>query len=151
MSYHILAVGPKHEPQLVGMIETYEKRLKKWGGVQWTLLPYAAQLDETARRVESAALMQKIKVDDYVILLDERGRELSSPALALQLEGWRASSRRIVLVIGGAYGVNDDVRSRADLIWSLSPLVFPHQIVRLLLVEQLYRAHTILEKHPYHH
>lgn len=151
MTYQIYAIGPKHDPQLRDMIEAYEKRLTRWGGVSWTLLPYASQLDETARRAESAALLQKIKDEDYVVLLDERGKQLTSPALATQLNSLRASSRRIVFVIGGAYGVDEALRVRADLVWSLSLLVFPHQIVRLVLIEQLYRAHAILENHPYHH
>lgn len=151
MSYRILAIGPKHDADLKPIIESYEQRLRRWGGVTWSLLPYASHLDETSRRVESASLLQKIKVDDYVILLDERGKELTSPALAQHLDSLRASSRRILFVIGGAYGVDESLRGRADLVWSLSPLVFPHQIIRLLLVEQLYRAHTIVENHPYHH
>lgn len=151
MSYRVIAIGPKHEPLLLDMITSYEKRLTRWGGIDWTLLPYASQVDETSRRAESLAMLQKTKPDDYVILLDERGRELTSTALATHIDGLRASSRRIVFVIGGAYGVDDTLRQRADLVWSLSPLVFPHQIVRLLLIEQLYRAHAILENHPYHH
>lgn len=151
MSYHIIAIGPKHEADLTRMIESYEKRLGQWGGVQWHLLLYASHMDETARRAESAAMMMKLKDDDYVILLDERGKELTSPALAAKLDALRSSSRRIVFVIGGAYGVDQALRVRADLVWALSPLVFPHQIVRLLLVEQLYRAHMILMNHPYHH
>lgn len=151
MSYHIIAIGPKHEPQLRSMIQTYEKRLERFGGVRWSLLPYGAQADETARKTESTAILAKLRDDDYVILLDERGSKLPSPVLAERLDALRASSKRIVFVIGGAYGVDATLRKRADFVWSLSQLVFPHQIIRLLLVEQLYRSHMILENHPYHH
>ena len=77
MSYHIYAIGQKHDSHLSHMIEAYEKRLARWGGVSWTLLPYASHLDETARRAESAALLQKIKTEDYIVLLDERGKQLA--------------------------------------------------------------------------
>ena len=151
MPYHIIAIGPKHEPHLQEIIDSYEKRLERFGGVHWILLPYGAQANETARRTESAAITTKLKDDDYVVLLDERGSELTSLALAKRLDTMRASSRRIVFVIGGAYGVDDALRTRAEFVLSLSQLVFPHQIIRLILVEQLYRSHMILENHPYHH
>lgn len=151
MSYHIIAIGPRHEPDLLTMMESYEKRLGRFGGVDWTLLPYGSQDENTARRVESDALRAKLRDDDYVILLDERGTQLTSPALAAHLNTLRSASKRIVFIIGGAYGVDDTLRERAHFLWSLSNLVFPHQLVRLILLEQLYRAHTIMENHPYHH
>jgi len=86
-----------------------------------------------------------------VILLDERGKEFDSPALSGQFQALMSSGRRVVCIIGGAYGVNDELMARADLTWSLSPLVFPHQLVRLILAEQLYRAQCIATNHPYHH
>lgn len=151
MSYRVMAVGSKHDPDLVGAIATYEKRLSRYGGVQWQLLAYSPLQGNAARRAESSSMREKIPDDDILVLLDERGTQLTSPAFADKLDAWRASGRRITFVIGGAYGVDDALRQRADYVWSLSPLVFPHQIVRLLLVEQLYRAHMILENHPYHH
>lgn len=146
-----MAVGSKHDPDLVDVIATYEKRLSRYGGVQWQLLAYSPLQGDAARRAESLSMREKIPDDDILVLLDERGTRLTSPAFADKLDTWRASGRRITFVIGGAYGVGDALRQRADYVWSLSPLVFPHQIVRLLLVEQLYRAHMILENHPYHH
>lgn len=151
MPYRCLAVGPKHDAELNASIASYEKRLTRANSLNWQLLPYAAQSDETARRVESASMLAKIKDEDYVVLCDERGQELSSPALAAKLEALQSQSRDIVFVIGGAYGVDDALRDRADFIWSLSSLVFPHQIVRLILAEQLYRVQCINTGHPYHH
>lgn len=151
MAYRIYAIGPKHDPGLQASIVTYEKRLSRVGGVDWVLLPYSPLKNENARHAESSAIRAKIKTDDYVILLDGRGIELSSEGLAAHLDTARTNSKHIVFVIGGAYGVDEELRSRADLVWSLSRLVFPHQIVRLILVEQLYRAHTVLDNHPYHH
>ena len=83
--------------------------------------------------------------------MDERGDELDSPPLAKLFDTAFTASRQMTIVIGGAYGVDDRVHQRADIVWSLSPLVFPHQLVRLILSEQLYRAQQIIAGHPYHH
>ena len=85
------------------------------------------------------------------MLLDERGDEIDSPQLARVLDNAFTVGRQITFIIGGAYGVDDRVHQRADFVWSLSPLVFPHQLVRLILSEQLYRAQQITAGHPYHH
>ena len=85
------------------------------------------------------------------MLLDERGQNVDSPALASRLQGAFDSSKQVAVIIGGAYGVDDRVRQRADFVWSLSKLVFPHQLVRLILAEQLYRAQEIAGGRPYHH
>jgi 23S rRNA (pseudouridine1915-N3)-methyltransferase len=89
---------------------------------------------------------------DHLILLDERGKQLSSPGLA-QLINQKAnqSVSRLVFLIGGAYGVSEEIQSKANFTWSLSQLVFPHMLVRLILAEQLYRACTILRNEKYHH
>lgn len=130
-------------------MESYQKRLQS--DVTWQLLPYSSADPSSARRAESDVLRSKIKDDDYIILLDERGQQLTSPALAASIDTWSAHRGRLVFVIGGAYGVDERLRERADFVWSLSSLVFPHQIVRLLLIEQLYRAQAINANHPYHH
>lgn len=89
---------------------------------------------------------------DFVILLDEHGKELSSPELAQFIEKrCMDSGKRIVFVIGGAYGVEQSVKDRADFTWSLSKLVFPHELVRIILSEQIYRACTIIKNESYHH
>lgn len=151
MSYRIIAIGPRHDPQLAAAVADYEKRLGRFGGVQWRLLPYSPLEGTAARRAESLDILSKIKDGELLVLLDERGLELTSEGLAKRLEGWRGSGKRLTFVIGGAYGVDESLHRRADFVWSLSSLVFPHQLVRLILIEQLYRAHTILDNHPYHH
>ena len=147
----ILAVGKKHEAWVAEGVERYEKRLKAPWNVKWELLPHSRFETDKARQDESEALLKRLSPSDYVILLDERGEMFDSPALSPQLQNLIDSSRHIVFVIGGAYGVDEKVRSRADLIWSLSDLVFPHQLVRLILAEQIYRAQQIAAGHPYHH
>lgn len=146
----ILAIGKKHDTSLVSAIESYQKRLRPPFSVTWELLPYSSKQGDEARRDESRALLQKISPRDYVILLDETGVQYDSPTLARTLES-AASRQPVVLIIGGAYGVDAELKQRADMVWSLSKLVFPHMLVRLLLIEQLYRAQEICKGGPYHH
>lgn len=151
MTIRVLAIGKRHEAWVNEGIERYEKRLKKPFTTEWSLLPHSAKEGAAARAEESARLLERIQPHEYVILLDERGRLLDSPALSALLETQFGQSQPVVIIIGGAYGVDTTVYERADIIWSLSPLVFPHQLVRLLLIEQLYRAQEIIAGRPYHH
>lgn len=146
----IIAVGTKHDGDLKSAIERYETRLRTTSPIQWVLLPYSSREGEEARRDESVRILEKVKNDDYMVLCDERGSQVSSEALAAKL-AHVSSVKRLAIVIGGAYGVDSSVHMRADFIWSLSSLVFPHQLVRLIVVEQLYRAQMIAANHPYHH
>ena len=147
----IIAIGKKHESWIVDGLERYSKRLQGPWKSEWSLFPHSVSEGVMARQEESERILAMLKPDDTVILLDEKGKLLDSPALSSRLEEYFTLGRRIVFVIGGAYGVDDRLMQRANLVWSLSPLVFPHQLVRILLVEQLYRAQSIASGHPYHH
>lgn len=147
----VIAVGKKHESWVTEGIERYESRLKKPFDVKWVLLPHSAVQDAAARQDESEAILLHIHKQDFVILLDESGEGLSSEGFERLLDNSFTVSRPVVCVIGGAYGVDDRLHQRADVVWSLSSLVFPHQLVRLILSEQLYRAQQIAAGHPYHH
>lgn len=151
MPIRILAVGKKHEAWVVDGIERYQKRLQRPFLLEWVLLPHSAREGLVARQEESERLLSRLPSDDYVVLLDERGRLYDSPGLSALLLGPLQASQNVTIIIGGAYGVDDTVHARANVIWSLSPLVFPHQLVRLILVEQLYRAQEIAGGGPYHH
>lgn len=151
MAIKIISVGKKHDSWVADGIERYESRLKKPWNIEWILLPHSAMQDAAARQEESERILTKLDGRQFVMLLDERGDELDSPGVARQIDGAFTAGREVVIVIGGAYGVDDSVHQRADFVWSLSPLVFPHQLVRLILVEQLYRAQQINAGHPYHH
>lgn len=150
MSIKIIAVGKKHEKWVKDGIDRYESRLRKPWDVSWTYLSHSSLAEEAARAEESKRILDKVSNDDYLILLDERGKNLSSPELS-QLLAANLGYKQVVLVIGGAYGVDDSVRQRANTVWSLSKLVFPHQLVRLILAEQIYRAGEIANNRPYHH
>lgn len=146
----VVAIGKKHENWLVDGIERYEKRLKVPFNLNWTLLRSSLQKGAIASKEESERIINKLKPGDFVILLDERGEMFDSPTLSKALTTPLEHSKNVVIIIGGAYGVSEELQNRADIVWSLSPLVFPHQLVRLILVEQLYRAQTIHLGLPYH-
>ena len=105
----------------------------------------AAQVQEAeSKRIIEAAGR------DYLIALDERGQEVTTLQLADHMKNWLGSGRDVSLAIGGADGLHPDIKTRADWLWSLSKLTLPHGMVRMLLAEQLYRAHSVISNHPYH-
>ncbi len=151
MSITVLGIGKKHEKWAVDGIERYTQRLRKPYDLGWKLLPHSSREGDAARDEESGRILAAIKSGEHVVLLDERGKNISSPALAKHLQGQFDTGRSVTVVIGGAYGVNAEMHSRADFTWSLSQLVFPHQLVRMILAEQIYRAQEISAGRPYHH
>jgi len=151
MPIRIISVGKKHEDWVATGIERYQTRLKRPFSVEWVFLPHSPSDGDRARQDESTAILKRLDANGYTILLDERGRNINSPELSRVLLAPLQSSRPVTIIIGGAYGVDDSVRQRADLVWSLSNLVFPHQLVRLILTEQIYRAQEIAAGNPYHH
>lgn len=151
MKQVLVSVGKRHDPSVAVAVDEFTARLGREVETSWQLIKPSGADELSARRVESAAVLDFIQDGDFVVLLDERGREVSSEALAGLYDRWLERYQRIVFVIGGAYGVDNTLRERADMVWSLSQLVFPHQVVRLLLVEQLYRVRMISKNHPYHH
>ncbi|MGB4768719.1 MAG: 23S rRNA (pseudouridine(1915)-N(3))-methyltransferase RlmH [Candidatus Saccharimonas sp.] len=147
----IVAVGKKHEDWVTSGIERYQKRLRAPFDVKWDLLPHSTLEGPQARQKESEAILSRLNDDEFIVLLDETGKSYDSPTLSSQLESVFARGASLTLIIGGAYGVNDELQQRAQIVWSLSPLVFPHQLVRLVLIEQLYRAQEIARGGSYHH
>jgi 23S rRNA (pseudouridine1915-N3)-methyltransferase len=106
--------------------------------------------DARAMADEGAALLAALPRDAHVVALDGRGNAWSSEQLAQQLSSWRMAGRDLAFLIGGPDGHAPEVLQRADQRWSLGPLTLPHMLVRLVVAEQLYRAVTILNGHPYH-
>lgn len=152
MKVRIISVGKVQPQSLRGIEADYERRLKQWFSVEWQYLQQSSvQNAELSRQKESAQLEKLLRPNEITVLLDERGEQLTSPELALKLEGWLQSSKNVTIIIGGAYGVSAELRNKADFVWSLSTLVLPHQLVRTILVEQLYRAAAIRANLPYHH
>ena len=147
----VVAVGKRHESWVAEGIGRYEARLKKPFDVEWLIIAHSAFEADRARQEESERILSRLRDDDFVVLLDERGKNIDSPALSRLYEDELSHGKRIVVIIGGAYGVDDRIHQRADMVWSLSKLVFPHQLVRLMLVEQIYRAQEIARGGAYHH
>lgn len=147
----ILSIGKKHEEWVELGIRRYEERLKKPYDIKWILLPHSSLSDAAARQEESERILSHIEANAYCVLLDERGDSMSSDKLSKLFESRFVSTKPTLIIIGGAYGVDDRVHQRADIVISLSSLVFPHQLVRLILVEQIYRSQQITAGHPYHH
>ncbi len=131
----------------------YTDRIRRMEAMDTVVLPDAGKGEAAwQQRTESARILAALKPGEKVVVLDERGQLLSSPAFAARIGAWRdQGARDITFVIGGAYGMTEEVRTRADLVLSLSPMVFPHQLVRVLFAEQLYRALSILKGTGYHH
>jgi 23S rRNA (pseudouridine1915-N3)-methyltransferase len=151
MPIRIIAIGKKHESWVAEGIGRYQKRLKRPFKTEWVILPHSSLPDASARQEESQRILLRINANDYVILLDERGEPVDSSELSSLLRKIIDTSKDITIVIGGAYGIDNTVTKRANFVWSLSRLVFPHQLVRLILTEQLYRAQEITSGNPYHH
>ena len=139
----VIAGGKKSKNWVLEGQTEYEKRLKPPFDVRFEYL------DED--KVANLALKWPFKASDYVILLDERGEILSSPELSERLNQQFISSRQVVMIIGGAYGVAPEVREKANLVLSISKMVFPHELMRVILAEQIYRAQEINRGGKYHH
>lgn len=156
MKIQLWSIGKNHESYVQEGIEDFTSRLSKYFPVKWHLIPTpknAGMLSEMdLKKKEGETILEFLKKDDYLVLLDERGKSLTSEKLAdfIQTRA-NESTKTLVFLIGGAYGVDEAIFKRANFTWSLSHLVFPHQMVRLILTEQLYRACTILRNEKYHH
>lgn len=156
MKIQLWSVGKSHETYVEQGIQDFTKRIGKYYPVEWRLFSPARQttnsLEADIKRNESSSILQALQKDDYLVLLDERGKPLSSPQLANFIEQRANSSvRQLIFLIGGAFGVDASIQARANFTWSLSHLVFPHQLVRLIIAEQVYRACTIIRNEKYHH
>ena len=151
----LLVVGKTTGSELPRLIETYVQRLKHYIPFDIQVIPdlrNTKNLSEAQQKqLEGEAILRAVE-GSYVVLLDEHGKEYRSLTFASQLQSWlNASTRGLTFVIGGPYGFSQAVYQRADAQISLSQMTFSHQMIRLLFVEQLYRAMTILRGEPYHH
>ena len=137
-------------------VEDFTARTVRYFKVEWNIIPVpknAGTMSEAdLKKKEGELVLEMLDRDDYLVALDEDGKQISSEGLAGLIQG-RAneSTRKMVFLIGGAFGLDDAVLRKAHFKWSLSKLVFPHQLVRLILAEQVYRACTILKNEKYHH
>jgi len=156
MKIQFWAIGKNHERYVKEGIEDFTQRISKYFPVEWNIIPVpknAGMMSEMdLKKKEGEMIIDWLRKDDYLVTLDEYGKEMSSEKLADFLQA-RAneSMKTLVFVIGGAFGLDEAVLQRANHKWSLSKLTFPHQLARLILAEQVYRACTIIRNEKYHH
>jgi 23S rRNA (pseudouridine1915-N3)-methyltransferase len=148
----IISVGKAHDTHLAAAIAEYRKRLSPYIKIVWELIapkPEATRFNGVAS--ESQRIIKSLKEAEYVILLDETGKLYSSPEFSTTLYTALESHKYVCIIIGGAYGVDETVKKRANCTLSFGKMVFPHQLVRLMLIEQVYRAASIRIGNGYHH
>lgn len=155
MKIELWVIGRTKDHYLKEGEAEYIKRIKRHMGVEvitidipaWPASLTAAEI----KTKEAQLVLPKLKSDDYLIALDERGALVKSEELAQQLQSWmNAGYKRLVFLVGGAWGLDDAVKQRSNWQLSLSKLTFTHQMVRLIFLEQVYRAFSILNNEPYH-
>ncbi|MBN1960020.1 MAG: 23S rRNA (pseudouridine(1915)-N(3))-methyltransferase RlmH [Deltaproteobacteria bacterium] len=146
MKYRVITVGRRAKDPLVNAADTYSTRLNHYISTELIRLR-----DDTYER-EHQMMLKHLKTNEILIVLDERGRQYSTTELANLLNHWQInySNQNIAFVIGGANGLHEDIKKRAKEIWSLSRFTLPHRLALVVLLEQLYRAHTFLRGEPYH-
>jgi len=156
MKIQFWSIGKNHEPYIKAGVEDFTRRISNYYPVEWSIIPVpknAGMLSEMdLKKREGETILEWLQKDDWLVALDERGKQFGSEQLAqfIQLRA-NESTRKLIFLIGGAYGIDKAVLERANYKWSLSLLTFPHQLVRLILAEQVYRACTIGRNEKYHH
>lgn len=156
MKIILLLTGKTSEKNITGGVDLYSERIKKYFPFEILIIPdlkntRSMPIQEQKNR-EGVKMLESFKTDDYIVILDEKGKEFTTLGFAGWLEkAFLLPKKRIVFVIGGPWGFSQEVYKRADIRLSLSKMTFSHQIIRLLFLEQLYRVFTVIKGDPYHH
>ena len=156
MKILLWSVGKDNDAYVKQGIDDFTRRISRYFPIEWNLIPVpknAATLSQPdLKKKEAGLILEQLSKEDYLVALDEHGKQMSSEGLAqfIQVRA-NSSSKNLIFLIGGVYGLDESVLNRAGHRWSLSQLTLPHQLVRLVLAEQLYRACTILRNEKYHH
>jgi 23S rRNA (pseudouridine1915-N3)-methyltransferase len=156
MKIALLQTGKTSERYLTEGISIFEDRLRKYSAFEIVTVPDIRRnnnLPDREQKIrEGEQILRFFRNDDYIVILDDKGKEFSTIEFSAWLEKcFMLQKKRILFVIGGAWGFSEDVLKKADMSLSLSRMTFSHQMVRLLFIEQLYRAFTIMKGEPYHH
>jgi 23S rRNA (pseudouridine1915-N3)-methyltransferase len=156
MKIALLQIGKTTERYLTEGIGVFEGRMRKYVAFEIFTIPEIRNTrNMTATELktrEGEKILQFFKNDDYIVILDDKGKEFSTIEFSSWIENTlMLQKKRLVFIIGGAWGFSDEVYQKADILLSLSRLTFSHQMVRLLFLEQLYRAFTVIKGEPYHH
>ena len=156
MKIVLITIGKTNEKYLIEGINEYNKRLKKYSNFEIIDIPNVKNTkhlsDYELIKKEGEIILNQLKDTDHVVLLDDKGKVFTSLTFAQKLQQWLIVGRkRLVFIIGGAYGFSDSLYERGNEKLSLSNMTFSHQMIRLFFLEQMYRAYTILNNEPYHH
>ena len=152
MKIIIVSFGKENDDNVAVAVTDFTSRLSRWVDIEWKILPASKDEGDKGRSDEASALMRFIDDSDTLVALDERGKKMSTQSFSDFFDRMMTSSeKRIVFIVGGSHGLHKDVISRADITLSLSDMTLPHQLVRLVLIEQIYRAFSILKGSKYHH
>jgi 23S rRNA (pseudouridine1915-N3)-methyltransferase len=156
MKIVLLQTGKTTDRSVAGIINLYSSRINKYSVFDIITIPELKNTKNMSvteqKNKEGKKVLQSVSMEDYVILLDERGKEMRTIEFSAFMEKiFMYPRKRIVFIIGGPWGFSDEIYGRADYKISLSKMTFPHQMVRLLFLEQLYRVFTIIKGEPYHH
>lgn len=156
MKIYLWSVGKNNEDYVKEGVELFTKRISHYFQIEWKIFPSAKNAEklpvEELKKIEAASILKALQNGDMLIALDENGKQFSSIELAAYIQQKaNESSKNVIFLIGGAYGIHESVLKKCDFKWSLSKLIFPHQLVRLILAEQIYRACTIMRNEKYHH
>lgn len=149
----VIAIGRIKEKSMLEMIGEFTKRMKPIHQLEMIELANSNKPENEVSSIiedESQRILDKLSPKDYVVLLDLKGKDLSSPQMSELVMAKLDQSVPIIFIIGGSHGVSQELRERSNYLWRLSNLTMPHQFVRVLLVEQIYRMFMIRNKHPYH-
>ena len=153
MNFRIIGIGKTTDQHIQRLCEDYLQRLKHYATVEVEFLDIKKKYSQADQKiVEGELMLSKIQKASIVVLLDETGKSISSKSFAAFVQKrLNAGSKEVIFLIGGAYGFSEEIYQRADFKIALSPMTFTHQMVRLIFLEQLYRAFTILKGEKYHH
>ena len=156
MKIQLMVTGRTRDEALRGLTARYAARLEHYVPFEIVELPDVrttrATTEGAQKQAEGAQMLKSIHPSDYVVLLDERGRQMTSRDFAVFIDKKMSMlPRNLIFIVGGPYGFSDEVRARGDMLLGLSAMTFSHEMVRPFFVEQIYRAMTILRGEPYHH
>lgn len=151
----ILVVGPTDDTYSKEACDVYFKRLKHYIKVEYKAIPNLKKINtlsnDERKSKEGELILKAIEPGDFMVLLDEKGKEMTSRGFSqFFVKKMNAGTKRLVFVIGGAFGFSDDVYQKSNAKISLSQMTFSHQMIRVFLLEQIYRAFTIIRNEPYH-
>jgi len=156
MKIQFWSVGKDTDNYAAAGIKDFSKRAANYYPVSWNIIAppkHAGQMEaRELKKKEADTILKSLHTDDFLVALDENGKSMDSKKLAAFIQTRANESvKQLIFLIGGAYGLDQSVLQRANFVWSLSELTFPHQLARLILCEQVYRACTILRNEKYHH